>query len=67
MTVNIKVHNLSFQYHAEPILKGISMEVEKGDILGIIGPNGSGKSTLLKNINALLRPMEGTVTYPERD
>lgn len=67
MTVNIKVHNLSFQYHAEPILKGISMEVEKGDILGIIGPNGSGKSTLLKNINALLRPMEGTVMLEGKD
>lgn len=61
MTVNLKVHNLTFRYQSSPVLEGINMEIKKGDFVGIIGPNGSGKSTLIKNINALLRPVEGAV------
>lgn len=42
-------------------LKGISFEVEKGEILGIIGKNGSGKSTLLRTLAGIFSPDEGTV------
>ena len=41
--------------------KGLSLEVKKGEILGIVGKNGSGKSTLLKLITGVLTPDEGTV------
>ncbi len=61
MYVNLKVHDLSFTYQSLPVLSGVNFEVKKGDVLGIIGPNGSGKSTLLKNINALLKPLKGSV------
>jgi ABC-type polysaccharide/polyol phosphate transport system ATPase subunit len=42
-------------------LDNINLEVNEGEILGIIGPNGSGKSTLLRTISGIYRPDEGTV------
>ena len=43
-------------------LKGVSFDVHKGEVLGIIGRNGSGKSTLLKCISGILKPTQGSVT-----
>lgn len=43
------------------VLRGVSLEVNKGDVLVIIGPSGSGKSTLLRCINLLIRPDAGEV------
>ena len=43
-------------------LKGVSCDVHKGEVLGIIGRNGSGKSTLLKCISGILKPTRGSVT-----
>lgn len=43
-------------------LKGVSFDVKKGEVLGIIGRNGSGKSTLLKCISGILKPTKGSVT-----
>ena len=42
-------------------LKGVSFDVHKGEVLGIIGRNGSGKSTLLKCISGILKPTRGSV------
>ena len=42
-------------------LSGVSFEVEKGDVLGIIGHNGAGKSTLLKVISGIMKPSKGSV------
>ncbi len=51
-------------YHA---LKGIDLEVKKGQFIAIIGPNGCGKSTFAKHINALLTPSEGSVFVEKMD
>lgn len=48
-------------YVKNNILKGISFDIEKGDILGIIGRNGSGKSTLLKLITRIIYPDSGSI------
>ena len=48
-------------YVKNNILKGISFDIEKGDILGIIGKNGSGKSTLLKLITKIIYPDSGSI------
>jgi iron complex transport system ATP-binding protein len=45
----------------EKILRGISFEAERGDLISILGPNGSGKTTLLRCISAALKPQRGSV------
>ena len=46
---------------ADEVLKGVDLEVERGEIVSVIGPNGSGKSTLLKVIAGVLAPSRGHV------
>ena len=50
-----------------PILRGVSMEVDHNDFVGIIGPNGRGKSTLLKCIYRVLKPQAGIVRLDGTD
>jgi branched-chain amino acid transport system ATP-binding protein len=50
---------------ADEILKGVRLDVDAGEIVGVIGPNGSGKSTLLKVIAGVLRPSRGRVTLDD--
>lgn len=57
----IKINDLSFSYNSQPVLQDIRLEVEKGEVLGVIGPNGSGKSTLLKCIDRILKPKGGSI------
>lgn len=57
----INISDLSFAYHQEKALENISLQVKRGDFLGLIGPNGGGKSTLLKIILGLLKPQKGRV------
>ena len=56
----LKVRDIKFSY-AEPVLKGLSFEVDAGRMLAVLGPNGSGKSTLLKVIVGILPPSGGSV------
>lgn len=58
----IELKNVSFAYTDEEVLKDITLNIHKGDYLGIIGPNGSGKTTLLKIMLGLLKPTQGTVS-----
>jgi len=58
------VHTYYGQIHA---LKGVSLTVEKGEIVTLIGANGAGKSTLLKTTSGLLRPSQGSILYDGKD
>ena len=57
----IQAHNLSHRYGTQWVLKNISIEVKRGEILTLIGPNGAGKSTLIKLLLGLIEPTEGEV------
>lgn len=52
---------------AVPILKGLSLSIDKGQSLGVIGPSGSGKSTLLMVLAGLERPNQGSLKIAGRD
>ena len=54
----LQVTNLNFKYGNLLVLKGLSIEVSKGETVGILGPNGSGKSTLLRLITGAMPPLE---------
>jgi zinc transport system ATP-binding protein len=58
----IRVDNLTFCYNGTEVISDISLDVKKGDYLGIAGSNGSGKSTLIKNILGILQPVKGTIS-----
>ncbi|MCK9352283.1 MAG: metal ABC transporter ATP-binding protein [Candidatus Paceibacterota bacterium] len=57
----IEIIDVSFSYGNDEVLSGISLDVHKGDYLGLVGPNGAGKTTLLKIMLGLLRPTKGEV------
>ena len=63
----LKVTNLVVSYGGIEALKGISFEVEQGQIVTLIGANGAGKSTSLRTISGLVRPKEGRVYFEGRD
>ncbi len=62
----LKVKNLSVKLEEEEVLKNISFEVKKGEVLIILGPNGAGKTTLLKALLGLI-PYKGKVTWASKN
>ena len=59
----LEIKNIKKSFSKKRVLKGISLTVEKGDIIGIIGPSGCGKSTLLRTINYLAPPDDGSIVF----
>ena len=65
MTAQIIVNNLHKHFDKLEVLKGINLEIEKGQVVCVIGPSGSGKSTLLRCINRLEAPTRGDITVDD--
>jgi branched-chain amino acid transport system ATP-binding protein len=59
----LKVNNLHVFYGAIHAIKGITLEVNEGEIVTLIGANGAGKSTTLNTIAGLLKPRQGTIAF----
>ncbi|MFJ7668872.1 ABC transporter ATP-binding protein [Lysinibacillus sp. NPDC097195] len=59
----LKVQNIDVFYGNIQALKGVSLEVNEGEIVTLIGANGAGKSTLLKTLSGLLKPKGGIIEY----
>ena len=59
----ISVKNLSKQFGSLKVLNGISVDINKGDVVCVIGPSGSGKSTFLRCLNLLEKPTGGQIVF----
>jgi iron complex transport system ATP-binding protein len=64
--VKLEVSDLSFSYKDLRVLEGITLEVDEGELVGVLGPNGCGKTTLIKCINRVLVP-RGSVHFGGQD
>jgi iron complex transport system ATP-binding protein len=67
LALKLAINKLSFNYGEIQVLKDVALEVNSGEMLGIVGPNGSGKSTLLKCINRILKTKQNTVLIDGED
>lgn len=63
----IKADNLVKRYRSREVVKGVSMEMSRGEIVGLLGPNGAGKTTSFYMITGLVRPNEGRVLFDDHD
>ena len=63
MSTILKVEDMHVYYGAIHAVKGVSFEVEEGEIVALIGANGAGKSTILKTISGLMHPRSGSILF----
>lgn len=63
----LTVDDLFVNYGVINAVKGVSFNINEGEIVSLIGANGAGKSTILKTISGLLRPKSGKITYEDQE
>jgi branched-chain amino acid transport system ATP-binding protein len=63
----LKLTNIESAYGPIKAIRGVSLEVKKGQIVTLLGSNGAGKTTLLKTISGILDPVRGTVEFANED
>jgi iron complex transport system ATP-binding protein len=65
--IPFEADDLHVSYGAVPALRGLSLKVSAGELVGVLGPNGSGKSTLVKALSRVVRPWRGMVRLNGED
>lgn len=63
----LNVEDLRVKYGTHEVLRGVSLNVDKGEIVTLIGSNGAGKSTLLRTISGLIKPASGKIIFDGKD
>ena len=63
----ISVKNLQKNFEGTEVLKGVNVDINKGDVICVIGPSGSGKSTFLRCLNLLEQPTGGSIIFEGSD
>lgn len=67
MAAMLKVNDIHVYYGKIHAVKGVSFEVNEGEIVSLIGANGAGKSTILKTVSGLMHPKSGTIEFMGKD
>ncbi len=65
--MHLEIKDLRVSYGKIEAIKGISLHVEKGEIVTLVGANGAGKTTLLKTISGILKPSKGVINFEGKD
>ena len=65
--MKLRAENLVKKYKSRTVVKGVSLEVNQGEIVGLLGPNGAGKTTTFYMNVGLVKPLSGKVFLDERD
>ena len=64
---SLSVENLGKRYEGRPVVRGVSLSIQRGEVVGLLGPNGAGKTTCFYIITGLIRPDYGTILLNEQD
>lgn len=62
MAAMLEVKDIRCSYDHVPVIQGVSLEVNEGEIVAILGANGAGKSTTMRTIAGLMHPTSGSIT-----
>ncbi|MCQ9204935.1 MAG: LPS export ABC transporter ATP-binding protein [Omnitrophica bacterium] len=63
----LQVNNLTKSYGTKTVVKGVSLSVKRGEIVGLLGPNGAGKTTTFYMVVGIIAPDEGSILFDNRE
>ena len=63
----LEIKGIDASYGRVQALRGVTIEVDAGEIVALIGSNGAGKTTTLRTISGLMHPARGTITFKGKD
>jgi zinc transport system ATP-binding protein len=65
--VLVDIQHICVAYDENIVLRDVSLKIYEQDFLGVVGPNGGGKTTLVKSILGLLKPISGSIVFPDKE